>query len=127
MVKTLQFYCSYFSFYKFYLCSMVEYRKNSHTISRMSCHLVWATKYGYHILKGDIQSRCRDILIQSSNNENVHIQKGVVSKNHIHMHIEYAPSLSISMFVKKLKGRSSCMLQQEFPELGKKYWSRQWQ
>ena len=28
------------------------------------------------------------------------------------------------MFVKKLKGRSSRLLQQEFPEMGKMYWGR---
>ena len=103
---------------------MVEYRKNSHTISRMSCHIVWATKYRYHVLKGDLQTRCRDILVQICNSENVHILKGVVSKDHIHMHIEYSPSLAVSQLVKKLKGRSSRLLQQEFPELGKKYWGR---
>ena len=40
------------------------------------------------------------------------------------MHVEYPPSLSISALVKKLKGRSSRLLQQEFPALGKKYWGR---
>jgi putative transposase len=38
------------------------------------------------------------------------------------MHIEYPPSISISTLVKRLKGRTSIMLQKEFPELGKKYW-----
>ncbi len=35
------------------------------------------------------------------------------------MHIEYPPSKSISDLVKQLKGRSSRLLQKEFPELGK--------
>ena len=103
---------------------MVEYRRNSHTVSSLTCHIVWATKYRYHVLKGDLRQRCRDLLIQICDSENVHILKGVVSKDHIHMHIEYPPSLSISILVKKLKGRSSRLLQQEFPELGKKYWGR---
>ena len=103
---------------------MVEYRKSSHTVSSLTCHIVWATKYRYHVLKGDLRQRCRDLLIQICDSENVHILKGVVSKDHIHMHIEYPPSLSISVLVKKLKGRSSRLLQQEFPELGKKYWGR---
>ncbi len=103
---------------------MVEYRKSSHTVSSLTCHIVWATKYRYHVLKGDLKLRCRDLLIQICDSENVHILKGVVSKDHIHMHIEYPPSLSISVLVKKLKGRSSRLLQQEFPELGKKYWGR---
>ncbi|MCP4336274.1 MAG: IS200/IS605 family transposase [Mycoplasma sp.] len=103
---------------------MAEYRRNSHSTSSLSCHIVWATKYRYHVLKGDLQTRCRDLLIQICDSENVHILKGVVSKDHVHMHIEYPPSLSISVLVKKLKGRSSRLLQNEFPELGKKYWGR---
>ncbi len=83
--------------------------------------MVWATKYRYPVLQGDIQHRCRDLLIQIYNSENVHILKEVVSKDHIHMHIEYPPSLSISVLVKKLKGRSPRLLQHEFPLLGKKY------
>ena len=82
---------------------MVEYRRNSHTVSSLTCHIVWATKYRYHVLKGDLRQRCRDLLIQICDSENVHILKGVVSKDHIHMHIEYPPSVSISVLVKKLK------------------------
>ena len=103
---------------------MSNYRKNSHSISKLSCHLVWATKYRYAVLQGDIQNRCRDLLIQICNSEDVHILKGVVSKDHIHMHVEYPPSLSVSILVKKLKGRSSRLLQQEFPKLNKQYWGR---
>ena len=103
---------------------MVEYRRNSHTVSSLSCHIVWSTKYRYPVLQGDIQQRCRDILIQICDSENVGILKGVVSKDHIHMHIEYSPSLSISVLVEKLKGRSSRLIQQDFPALSKKYWGR---
>ena len=103
---------------------MEDYRRSSHTVSNMSAHIVWVTKYRYHVLKGDIQKRCRDLLIQICNSENVQILKGVVSKDHVHMHIEYPPSLSMSDLVKKLKGRTSRMLQIEFPELGKRYWGK---
>lgn len=100
---------------------MTEYRKNSHSVSNLSCHIVWATKYRYHVLRGDLRYCCRDLLVQICDSENVHILKGVVSKDHIH--IEYPPSL-ISILVKKLKGRTSRLLQKEFPELGKKYWGQ---
>lgn len=103
---------------------MSNYRKNSHSISNLSCHVVWATKYRYPVLQGDIQHRCRDLLIQICNSENVQILKGVVSKDHIHIHVEYPPSLSVSVLVKKLKGRSSRLLQKEFPNLSKQYWGR---
>jgi len=103
---------------------MEQYRLGSHSVSRLTAHIVWVTKYRYHVLKGDVQVRCRDLVVQISNAENVQILKGVVSKDHVHIHVEYPPSLSISELVKKLKGRTSRLLQQEFPSLGKQYWGR---
>ena len=99
-------------------------RHGNHTVTRLTVHLVWITKYRYHVLKGEIQKRCRELLIQVCDSEDVRILKGVVSKDHVHMHIEYPPSKSISDLVKGLKGRSSRLLQKEFPELGKRYWGK---
>ena len=103
---------------------MEQYRVGSHSVSRLTAHIVWVTKYRYHVLKGDVQVRCRDLVVQICNAENVQILKGVVSKDHVHIHVEYPPSMSISEIVKKLKGRTSRLLQQEFPSLGKQYWGR---
>ena len=99
-------------------------RSNAHTVSRLTVHVVWSTKYRYKVLKGDIKSRCRSILIHICDSEDVRILKGVVSKDHVHMHIEYRPSQSVNDLVRRLKGRSSRKLQQEFPELNKQYWGR---
>ncbi len=43
---------------------------------------------------------------------------------YIHMHIEYPPKIALSELVKRLKGRSSRILQQEYPNLRKRYWGR---
>jgi putative transposase len=76
------------------------------------------------VLKGDVQQRCRELIIQICDAEDVRILKGVVSKDHVHMHIEYPPSQSVSELVRRLKGRTSRKLQQEFPHLEKRYWGR---
>lgn len=86
-------------------------RTNGHSVSELSVHIVWCTKYRYKVLVGDIQKRCRAILIQVCEAEDIVILKGVVSKDHVHMHINYRPSHSVSEMVKKLKGRSSRKLQ----------------
>ncbi|KYJ87231.1 IS200/IS605 family transposase [Sulfurovum riftiae] len=99
-------------------------RSGNHTISQLQVHVVWVTKYRYHVLKGDVQKRCRDLIIQVCDAEDIRILKGVVSKDHVHMHIEYPPSLSVSDIVKKLKGRTSRKLQMEFKELSKRYWGK---
>ena len=56
--------------------------------------------------------------------EDVRILKGVVSKDHVHMHIEYSPSKAVSEIVKRLKGRTSRRIQEEFSELKKRYWGK---
>jgi len=93
-------------------------------VSRLTCHIVWATKYRYKVLKGDVQVRCRELLIQVCDAEEIEILKGVVSSDHVHMHIEYAPKQNVSTMVKLLKGRSSRKLQMEFPKLKNRYWGR---
>ena len=71
-------------------------RHGSHTVSRLRVHVVWVTKYRYHVLKGEIQTRCRVLLVPICDAEDVRILKGVVSKDHVHMLLEYPPSLSVS-------------------------------
>ena len=101
-----------------------DQRSNGHTVSRLTVHIVWSTKYRYTVLEGDVKVRCRKLLIQICESEDVEILKGVVSNNHIHMHINYRPSQSNSELVKRLKGRTSRKLQQEFPLLKKRYWGK---
>lgn len=103
---------------------MKEHRYGSHSVTRLTVHLVWVTKYRYHVLRAEVQARCRELIIQICDAEDVRILKGVVSKDHVHMHVEYPPAVSVSELVKRLKGRTSRKLQQEFPHLEKRYWGR---
>ena len=99
-------------------------RRGSHTVSWLTVHIVWVTKYRYKVLQGDVQRRCRRLVQQICESEDVRILKGVVSKDHVHIHIEYLPSLSVSNLMKRLKGRTSRSLQEEYPKLQKQYWGR---
>ncbi len=67
----------------------------THTVSLLTVHLVWITKYRHPVLKNEIQLRARDLIRQVCDANDVKIIKGVVSKDHIHMHISYLPKLSI--------------------------------
>jgi len=101
---------------------MEEIRKGSHSVFELHVHLVWSTKYRYHVLRDDIQLRCRDLLRQSCDSMDVQILKGVVSKDHIHLHVSYPAKLSVSDLVKRLKGRSAKILLEEFAELKRRYY-----
>ena len=64
---------------------MSEYRYGGYTVSHLTVHQVWVTKYRYKVLPGYIQKRCRELLIQVCDTEDVRILSGVVSKDLIHI------------------------------------------
>ena len=101
---------------------MENVRKGSHSIHQLHVHLVWSTKYHYEVLRGDIQVRCRELIRQTCDSLDIQTLKGVVGKDHVHLHISYPPKLSISEILKRLKGRSAKMLLLEYSELKKRYW-----
>jgi putative transposase len=90
----------------------------------LKVHLVWCTKYRHKALQQDVACRIRDLLRQICESNDIQIVKGHVSKDHIHLYVSYPPKLSVSEMIKRLKGRSSKMIQAEFPELGAKFWGR---
>ncbi len=103
---------------------MEKYTKGSHTIYHDRYHLVWIVKYRYRVLSGKIQIRAREILAHISEELGIKILNGVISGDHIHVFCSIPPHISISEYMKKMKGRSSYKLQREFPELKKKFWGR---
>lgn len=82
---------------------MENIRKGSHSVHQLPVHLVWSTKYRYSVLKGEVQIRCRDLIRQVCDSMDVRILKGVVSKDHVHLHVSYPPKISISDLVKRLR------------------------
>ena len=66
--------------------------------------------------------RCRELIRQGCDSLDVRILKGVVSRDHVHLHLSYPPKLSVSDLVRRLKGRSAKILLQEFSELRRKYY-----
>ena len=103
---------------------MAEYRRGSHTIYDIQYHLVWVTKYRYHVLTGEVAVRARELIRQSCMSRDLKILRGHIAKDHVHLLVSCPPSLSVAKMVQYLKGRSSRLLQEEFPHLKKRYWGQ---
>ena len=101
---------------------MENYTRGNHTVYHHRYHIVWITKYRYRVLSGQIQIRAREILARISDEVGVKIINGILSKDHVHIFCSIPPHISVSDYMKKMKGKSSYKLQKEFPELRKKYW-----
>lgn len=99
-------------------------RKGSHTQYDIKYHIVWITKYRYKVLRGKIAFRLRELIRQGCEARNIIIVKGSISSDHVHMLVSCPSNISVSDMMQYLKGRSSKKLQEEFPELKKKYWGQ---
>jgi len=103
---------------------MAEYRKGAHTVHDIKYHFVWVTKYRYHVLRGEIAERARDLIRQVCMAREITILKGHVSRDHVHLYVSATPNLSPARIMQYVKGKSSRVLQQEYPALRKRYWGQ---
>ena len=100
----------------------MRYDTGKHTVFYHRYHIVWITKYRYRVLRGELRERVRDIIRQVCAELGVTIHKGILSTDHVHMLVSVPPQHAISDVVRRVKGRSSRKIQQEFPTIRKRYW-----
>ena len=103
---------------------MVDYRRSAHAVFDIKYHVVWITKYRYKILRGRVAERARDLIRQICGMRDVVIVRGAVSPDHVHMLLSAPAHISPAKLVQYIKGRSSRRLQEEFPDLRKRYWGQ---
>jgi putative transposase len=102
----------------------MEYQHGSHTVYEIQYHIIWVTKYRYHILKGEIGQRAKELIKQTCMSRDIKIIRGSVGKDHVHILISCPPTMAPAKIVQYIKGRSSRMFQEEYPHLKKKYWGQ---
>ena len=69
----------------------MQYATSSHCVYYHRYHIVWATKYRYKVLFGDVRLKARDICRQVCNENGVEILHGVLSRDHVHMFVSVPP------------------------------------
>lgn len=102
----------------------MDYQSGTHSIYDIKYHIIWVTKYRYQILKGEVALRAREIIRQTCMSRDVTIVQGSVGKDHVHMLVSAPPTIAPAKIVQYIKGRSSRLLQEEFPHLQKRYWGQ---
>lgn len=102
----------------------MDYRYGSHTVFNIEYHFVWVTKYRYKVLTGDVAQRLIELIRQTCEAFEIRIIKGVVSKDHVHVLLSAPPTMAPSEIMRRIKGRTSNKLFEEFPLLKKRYWGK---
>ena len=102
----------------------MEYMHSSHTRYDIKYHIVLITKYRYKAITPEIGKRLKELLIQGCGCRGITIVTGHIDADHVHLLLSSPPSISPSKIVQYLKGRSSRILQEEYPKLRKQYWGQ---
>ena len=100
------------------------YRKTSHSIYDLKYHLVWITKYRKPVLRGEIGKRVRELIRQTCSGLDVQILSGAVQPDHVHLLVSVPPQVSVSELMRRIKGRSSRKILQEYSEMRRQFWGR---
>ena len=82
------------------------------------------TQYRYKVLTGDVALRVRELVRQTCEIFEIKMLQGVVSKDHGHILVSTPPHMAPSEIMRRIKGRSSSKLFEEFPLLKKRSWGR---
>ena len=97
----------------------------SHTKWECKYHIVFAPKYRRKVFYGEKRVEIGKILRMLCDWKKIEIVEAEVCKDHVHMLVKIPPKVSVSSFVGYLKGRSSLMIYEKYPELKYKYRNRE--
>jgi putative transposase len=80
-------------------------------------HFVFCPKYRGAILRPDIREYARKVILEICEEMGLEVIRMAVGADHVHIFFRYPPNLSLSEIAKKIKGKSSKLLREKFPEL----------
>lgn len=99
---------------------MKNYKSNNNVVYSCKYHVVWCPKYRRKVLTGPIETRLKELIQETCSTMNVEIIEMELMPDHVHLLIEVDPQFGIHKAVKQIKGCTSRILRQEFPELRSK-------
>lgn len=100
---------------------------NSLSHSKWNCkyHIVFAPKYRRKVFYGEKRVAIGKILRELCKWKGVNILEAEACIDHIHLFVEIPPKIAVSKFMGYLKGKSTTMIFEQFPELKYKYRNRE--
>jgi len=101
----------------------LELRSFSHGYGQITYHIVLVPKYRYKIFyERQVKKDCELIINDICKENGYRIHAMEIVEDHVHLFLEFHPTISLSKVVQYLKGSSSYRMFKRHPELKKRYW-----
>lgn len=95
----------------------MQYKSNHNIVYSCKYHIVWCPKYRRKVLVDEVALRLKELISSMSMEFQVELINLEVMPDHIHLLVDVDPQFGVHNFIKRIKGRTSRILRQEFPHL----------
>jgi putative transposase len=90
------------------------FKSNNNVVYSCKYHIIFCPKYRRKVLVQGVDVRFKEIVMTLAAEMGVDVLQFEVMPDHVHLLCGIDPQLGVHKFVKRLKGRSSRLLRQEF-------------
>ena len=94
-----------------------RWKRSSKSVYNVGYHLIWCPKYRRSVLIGNIDTRLKELMLLKAKELGITIEQMEIMPDHVHLFIKADPTLAPHYVVQQLKGYTSRVLRQEFPQL----------
>lgn len=102
-----------------------DVRTGRHCVFVLHAHLVFVTKHRHPVFTSRHLARLEEIMRDVCADFGVELREFNGQANHVHLLVNFPPTIALSRLVNSLKGVSSRRMRQEFPDLRAHYWRAQ--
>lgn len=95
----------------------MDYRSNNNVVYSCKYHVIWCPKYRRKVLESPIDARLKQIIAEVCEETCSDVVEMEIMPDHVHLLVGCDPQYGIHRLVKAIKGRSSRLLREEFPQL----------
>lgn len=100
---------------------MQDFRRERHSVSKLTVHLVCVTKYRRRVLDDAAMDWLQRHFAKVCETMGCEMLACDGEADHIHLLVEYPPKHSVSALVNAIKGTSSRLLRKERPDIARLY------
>ena len=104
-----------------------NYRRNETTVFCCRYHIIFCPKYRRKVLINGVDERFKQIVLSMQEANNFIVLEMEVMPDHVYLLLDIDPMIDVCKVIKRIKGRTSNILNKEFPEIKRKIptlWTR---
>ena len=102
------------------------YKHSSHATYNLTGHVVWITKYRRRVIDAKMKKRLETIIRWVCKENYIQVIVLGFEKDHVHCLLSFPITSDIPDVIRRIKGRTSKVIREEFSEYLKEYYKGRW-